>query len=73
MPKPVPIFTTGNVGQPSVPFIPNSGTTFVSAYTGEILPGHPTFATPTGNTSGNIYFHGGIQIPGTNTVVCHLK
>ncbi len=69
----IPIYTTGNVGTPSVPFQPNTGTTFISAYSGNILNGHPTFTTKTDDSSGkNPYYHGGIAI-GNNKVVCHYK
>lgn len=69
----IPIFTPGNIGTPSqkisVPNIQNP--VFVSAYTGNTLPGHPSFATSTDDPTGkNPTFHGGILI-NENTIMCH--
>lgn len=58
--KKVPLFTTGAPGQPSVKVNnPDPNTIYYNSYTGEQLPGRPSFNTPTGNTTGNTTFHGG--------------
>lgn len=68
-----PIFTTGNVGSPSVPYIPTQPMTYVNAWNGQILDGLPTYGTPTGLPKGhkNEYFHGGIKLNGENVISCH--
>jgi hypothetical protein len=67
----VPIFTNATVGVPSTTFTPNASTIFVNAYNGTVLNEHPTFSTPTGNTSGNLTFHGGVKVDGKNEVSFH--
>jgi hypothetical protein len=68
----VPVFTTGNIGEPSKPVIPTSNVVHVNAWNGQILDCQPTFSTPTGLPVGskNEFFHGGIQI-NPNTVMYH--
>lgn len=71
----IPIFTPGNINVPSrfIPVGSISNPVFVSAYTGEILTGHPTFKTKTDDPTGkNPTFHGGILI-NDNTVMCHQQ
>jgi len=72
----IPIFTTGNVDVPSVKVDPktlNDQPVFVSAYTGNILPGHPTFTTQTDDPSGkNPTYHGAILIE-NNIAICHQQ
>lgn len=62
--KKVPVFTTGNVNKPSVPYIPTGNVTCVNAWNGQVLDSHPTFSTPTGLPVGhkNQFFHGGIRL-----------
>jgi hypothetical protein len=67
----IPIYTNASVGIPSTTFTPDANTVFVNAYNGQVLSSHPTFATPTGNTSGNTTFHGGVKVDGQNIVSCH--
>jgi len=67
----VPIFTNATVGVPSTTFTPDANTVFVNAYNGAVLKEHPTFATPTGNTTGNLTFHGGVKVDGENIVSFH--
>lgn len=67
----IPIYTNATVGVPSTTFVPNANTVFVNAYNGQVLPSHPTFSTPTGNTTGNTTFHGGVKVDGQNIVSCH--
>ena len=67
----IPIYTNATVGVPSTTFIPNANTVFVNAYNGQILQSQPTFSTPTGNTTGNTTFHGGVKVDGQNIVSCH--
>jgi hypothetical protein len=67
----IPIYTNALPGVPSTTFTPDANTTFVNAYNGQILNAHPTFATPTGNTTGNTTFHGGVKVDGQNIVSCH--
>ena len=70
--KSIPCFTTGNIGVPSTKFTPNENTVFISAYTGKILDGRPTFTTKTDDPTGkNPTYHGCVQIPNTNIGACH--
>lgn len=72
--RPVPVFTTGGPGVPSVRATPGPGATFYSAYTGTQLPGHPTFSTPTDDPTGrNPTYHGGISIGGDRYMVHRPK
>ena len=69
----IPIFTTGNVGEPSIKVKQHKivKPVFVSTYTGKILPNHPTYETPTDDPTGkNITYHGAIFI-GKNIYMCH--
>ena len=71
----IPVYTPGNINLPSVRV--NVGQiqnpVYVSSYTGNILPGCPTFSTPTDDSSGrNPTYHGGILI-GNNIIMCHQQ
>jgi hypothetical protein len=69
----IPLFTTGNMGLASTPFTPNNNTIYISSYTGDVLPGRPTFQTKTDDSTGkNQTYHGGIFI-GNDIVMCHYK
>lgn len=71
--KKVPVFTTGNINQPSKIYIPTDNITFVNSWTGDILDSHPTFSTPTGLPIGhkNRFFHGGIKLNNEDVIVFH--
>lgn len=71
--KKVPIFTTGNINQPSVPYIPTGNVVYVNAWNGRVLDCHPTFNTPTGLPLGhkNHFFHGGIKRSGDDVIMFH--
>ncbi len=71
--KNIPIFTNAMPGVPSTMFVPNEQTVFVSAYTGAVLNGHPTFRTLTDDMTGrNPTYHGGVYVGnGQNIVSCH--
>ncbi len=55
---------------PLTKFIPDD-TVFINAYNGKVMNEHPTFLTKTGNTSGNLTFHGGVKLDGVNAVSFH--
>ncbi len=69
----IPLFTLGGVNEPSFKITAKPNDVFVSAYSGKILPGHPTFGTPTGLPVGhkNEFYHGGIKVPDKNIFICH--
>ena len=70
----MPIYTLGDVGKPSEPYIPTDQTVFVSSFTGEVLPGHPTFGTKTDDPAGkHATWHSGIKIDGKDVVICHVS
>ena len=70
--KEIPIYTVGDIGEPSVKVTPNKDTVYVSAYTGAILASRPTFKTPTDDPTGkNIFYHGAIMRTDSNTAVAH--
>jgi hypothetical protein len=71
--KKVPTFTTGNIGKPSVTYVPQVQDVYVNAWNGQILNSHPTFSTPTGLPSGhkNQFFHGGVKLENSNTIMFH--
>ena len=69
----IPVFTPGSIGVPStrVDIGQIQNPVFVSVYTGQVLPGLPTFSTPTDDPTGrNRTFHGGI-LTGENIIMCH--
>jgi len=67
----VPIYTNASIGVPSTKFTPDNNTVFINAYTGQVMTEHPTFTTSTGNTTGNLTFHGGVKLDGVNAVSFH--
>ena len=71
--KKIPIFTNAMPGVASTMYTPNEQTVFVSAYTGNVLNGHPTFRTLTDDMTGrNPTYHGGVYVGnGQNIVSCH--